>query len=77
MSDPLLHDKLRLLMSSGQGSPEADKLLNECMEDGGECMKCSEICCPHGEPLHFHHDGCPACHGSPVHDRDNEDFETF
>lgn len=26
-----------------------------------ECMICAVIDCPHGEPLHFHHDGCPAC----------------
>jgi hypothetical protein len=27
----------------------------------GECMACGERNCPHGEPLHYHHDGCPAC----------------
>ena len=27
----------------------------------GECMACGELACPHGEPLHYHHDGCPAC----------------
>jgi len=26
-----------------------------------ECMECGVIECPHHEPLHFHHDGCPAC----------------
>jgi hypothetical protein len=26
-----------------------------------ECMRCGELDCPHGEPLHYHHDGCPAC----------------
>lgn len=26
-----------------------------------ECSRCGEIICPHHEPLHFHHDGCPAC----------------
>lgn len=35
-----------------------------CDLDGGECRECSQIVCPHGEPLHYHHDGCPACHGS-------------
>jgi hypothetical protein len=25
-----------------------------------ECLICSIIACPLGEPLHFHHDGCPA-----------------
>ena len=27
----------------------------------GECVACGERDCPHGEPLHLHHDGCPAC----------------
>ncbi len=27
----------------------------------GECMKHGAKDCPHGEPLHFHHDGCPVC----------------
>jgi hypothetical protein len=39
----------------------ADALLNHCEKDNGECMTCSTIVCPHKEPLHFHHDGCPAC----------------
>lgn len=39
----------------------ADALLNHCIKDNGECMTCSTIVCPHKEPLHFHHDGCPAC----------------
>lgn len=29
--------------------------------DDGECMTCAVLACPHYEPLHFHHDGCPAC----------------
>jgi len=36
-----------------------DRLLNHC--GGDECMECGEIVCPYGEPLHLHHDGCPAC----------------
>lgn len=36
-----------------------DKLLAHCPD--AECMECAKACCPHGEPLHFHHDGCPAC----------------
>lgn len=27
-----------------------------------ECIYCGMKKCPHGEPLHFHHDGCPACY---------------
>lgn len=26
-----------------------------------ECMVCGVRDCPHFEPLHYHHDGCPAC----------------
>jgi hypothetical protein len=25
------------------------------------CETCAKVFCPHGERLHFHHDGCPAC----------------
>lgn len=27
----------------------------------GECLPCGERDCPGGEPLHYHHDGCPHC----------------
>jgi hypothetical protein len=27
-----------------------------------ECLECGARECPYGEPLHFHHDGCPACY---------------
>lgn len=26
-----------------------------------ECEQCARRDCPFGEPLHYHHDGCPAC----------------
>lgn len=26
-----------------------------------ECMLCGVRNCPENEPLHYHHDGCPAC----------------
>lgn len=26
-----------------------------------ECTICSERDCPHEDPLHYHHDGCPSC----------------
>jgi hypothetical protein len=38
---------------------QVGKLLDHCPD--AECMKCGEIMCPHGEALHFHHDGCPQC----------------
>ena len=30
-------------------------------ESRGECDICGIADCPHGEPLHHHHDGCPSC----------------
>jgi hypothetical protein len=32
-----------------------------CTAESGECTYCSIRECPFSEPLHFHHDGCPAC----------------
>lgn len=40
------------------GHPSAEQCLD------GECLICSVRDCPHKEPLHYHHDGCPAC-GAP------------
>ena len=34
---------------------------NGCVNEDQECLICGVLCCPAGEPLHFHHDGCPAC----------------
>lgn len=36
-----------------------DQLFNHCPI--GECSECAKIVCPHGDPFHLHHDGCPAC----------------
>lgn len=36
-----------------------DALLNHC--EDGECHVCSQIICPHGDGMHFHHDGRPSC----------------
>jgi hypothetical protein len=33
-----------------------------------ECMVCGIRDCPHGEPLHYHHDGCPACYTAIISD---------
>jgi hypothetical protein len=42
---------------------------NECECTGNtdtcevpECERCAVRDCPHKEPLHYHHDGCPACY---------------
>lgn len=40
-----------------------DEILNECTME--ECLDCGRIVCPYHEPLHFHHDGCPACSLEP------------
>jgi len=32
---------------------------NVCKED--ECEICGVRDCPNGNPLHYHHDGCPVC----------------
>lgn len=36
-----------------------DSLLNHCPD--AECKTCAEIICDNGDPMHFHHDGCPSC----------------
>ena len=36
-------------------------LYGGCEGADGECALCSILDCPEGEPLHYHHDGCPAC----------------
>jgi hypothetical protein len=46
----------------------ADKFVNECPLEHGECSMCGILCCPHSDPFHFHHDGCPSC----SEDEDND-----
>ena len=31
-----------------------------CAEKDPECSVCSVLDCPMGDPLHYHHDGCPS-----------------
>lgn len=38
-----------------------DLLLNHCTRENGECSFCGSVICPHGDGMHFHHDGCPSC----------------
>lgn len=38
---------------------QLDALLAHCPDP--ECYTCGQIICPLGDPMHFHHDGCPAC----------------
>lgn len=51
-----LHERLYQAQHEGTLT---DALLNECTDP--ECLVCGLIVCPYQEPLHFHHDGCPAC----------------
>lgn len=51
-----LHERIQAAKAAGALT---DELLRECQEC--ECIVCGAIVCPHHEPLHFHHDGCPAC----------------
>lgn len=30
-------------------------------DGNAECLACGERDCPLDEPMHYHHDGCPAC----------------
>lgn len=39
----------------------------------GECLACGERDCPRGEPLHYHHDGCPVCDGGTRPEGNEED----
>lgn len=51
-----------------------DALLAHC--DDGECGTCGQIICPHGDGMHFHHDGCPSCaqHEASMGNDDVPDF---
>jgi len=52
-------DALRAAL--GLRTAQCDALLNHCDKDNGECGECGRIICPHKDPMHFHHDGCPSC----------------
>lgn len=57
--DQLKSENAALLLRIASDEKKLDALLNHCGE--GECHTCGEIICPHGDGMHFHHDGCPAC----------------
>lgn len=55
----LLHLEIaRVLREDGPG-PTADAALARCPD--AECRRCAILVCPHADPMHFHHDGCPGC----------------
>lgn len=42
-----------------QWQATVDALLDHCPD--AECDVCGSAVCPHGDDMHFHHDGCPSC----------------
>lgn len=64
----VLHQRLQEAFARGD-LIETESLFQECLrrpDSDGECIICGSIICPHGEPLHYHHDGCPACDGGCI-----------
>lgn len=52
-----IHIELRDAKKRGADERTLDKILAGCPD--AECAECSAIICPYGDPMHFHHDGCP------------------
>jgi len=55
-------DRYRNALSALPADPSAPACTGNadtCPVD--ECIVCGERDCPHHDPLHYHHDGCPAC----------------
>lgn len=57
MKPELVHTLLLALRDKFHS--DSEELMKQCGD--AECGECAKIMCPHGEILHFHHDGCPAC----------------
>ena len=51
--------KLWLLLARELLKKISDEDAKTCVQI--ECVECAKVDCPHNEPLHWHHDGCPAC----------------
>ena len=65
-----VHEALRCANLDNLHSADIDSILAECPD--AECHECGRIICPYHEPLHFHHDGCPACavrYNTPAQER--------
>lgn len=54
-----VHARLKAAKLDNLPAEEIDRILNLCPDM--ECYLCAVILCPYKEPMHFHHDGCPAC----------------
>lgn len=73
MQQPTLDDVLEMLVNMDEDyTCECDtrfqcaSTLNTYKCHSTECMYCASLDCPHAEPLHYHHDGCPACYTRSV-----------
>ncbi len=56
-----VHLVLAYLLDRGCSKRLFEKVLSMCPDP--ECDECGKLVCINGEPLHFHHDGCPGCDG--------------
>jgi DNA repair exonuclease SbcCD ATPase subunit len=55
-----LAERVKALEADAElSTKKMDALLAHCPD--GECSVCAQIICPERHPMHFHHDGCPAC----------------
>lgn len=52
-------DEVRQVMAEEAPGWSIDEIKKH--DEWCDCASCGEAACPDGEPLHFHHDGCPAC----------------
>lgn len=64
----VVKDPLSLVWAQASGDRIALEHADGCdtTPDSGcvkECLACGWRDCPHDEPLHYHHDGCPVCAG--------------
>lgn len=52
------HERLRWAKLDNAPVTELDEILAQCPD--AQCTECGVIICPLKDPMHFHHDGCPA-----------------
>lgn len=60
--------ELAVCIAVGTIPPQMEYATEQLFEQCGSetCDQCASIFCPYGEPLHFHHDGCPCCSMDPM-----------
>jgi hypothetical protein len=58
-----LQHEADLLVINGEGSQAEiiDRIRDFLLAIDEESEIAAMMVCPHGEPMHFHHDGCPSC----------------